>query len=119
MFYMNYLKNYKIRDFFRERKELNMREYKIRELYKLSKHIINMLEVLGLDEYKEYRIVRIFIGNYLANKEVLITDRLSNSYNDLYLVNLRTNTETMKKFEYDINSDYFDELEKLYIEFIK
>ena len=91
------------------------------ELFERSQKIINMMNELGIIEYRGYSILDTAVGKFLIFDGIPITSSLSDSYlgNDFSKFMPRTTIEIMKKFENDNKNKLFLELENFYSLFIK
>ena len=98
-----------------------MTKEKMETLYNKSSEYINMMTELGKDNYKNYKLKFSSQGTFLTLDDSYISSSLKNDYIDDNLSDFvpATTIEIMKQFEYDIDNNFFDELEKSYIYFNK
>ena len=98
-----------------------MTEDKIKELFEKSQKIINMMNELGIIEYRGYSILDTAVGKFLVLDGIPITSCLSETYlgNDLSNFMPATTNEVMVQFNSDLNNNFFETLENVYNEYIK
>ena len=94
---------------------------KINKLFEKSQDILNMMNELGIIEYRGYSILDTAVEDFLILEGILVTVSLSDTYlgNDLSKFIPRTTIEIIEKFEDDIENNLFFELEIFYSSFTK
>ena len=97
-----------------------MTKEKLNKLYEKSKKITDIMIELGKNEYKNYKLKISLYETFLSLDDTFITNTLKSVYIDENLNNFipKTKIEVMEKFETDIDSHLFEDLEKEWSHFI-
>ena len=98
-----------------------MTKEKMNELYNISKKIVYIMSELGITNYNGYTLKFTSQGNFFMLRDTFISPVLKNTYIDGNLNNFipAITIEIIKKFESDLEQDFFETLENEYIEYIK
>ena len=98
-----------------------MTKEKMNKLYNISKIMASMLRELGITNYNGYSSKFTSQGIFLILRDTYITLTLEYKYIDENLNNFipATTLEIMKQFDFDLEHDFFETLENVYVEYIK